>query len=200
MKYDIFGQENNMPVTYLIRHTKPLVDAGTCYGQSDLEAEPEHFKQVLTTLPGKLSGLSHATFISSPLRRCAAMAHALAGHNNIQWANELKEMHFGNWEMLPWDAIPQDQMEQWSANFTELPVPGGESFNQFSQRVLTWWNNNPPQGEQTRIITTHSGVMRVMATHLLGIPAKNIFNLEIDFGQPMRIDHHPNGYNRVTFL
>jgi hypothetical protein len=51
---------------------------------------------------------------SSPLRRCAELAARLS--DNIIYDARLAEMHFGDWEMLPWDAIPRAAIDAWAAD------------------------------------------------------------------------------------
>lgn len=53
---------------YLIRHTKPKVGKGICYGQTDLEIDETSFEQKLNFISKKLPNHIEKYF-SSPLKK-----------------------------------------------------------------------------------------------------------------------------------
>ena len=58
---------------YLVRHTKPFINKGVCYGQMDIPIDETLFMQsaktVLDSLPAKVDAI-----YSSPLIRCSFLA------------------------------------------------------------------------------------------------------------------------------
>jgi alpha-ribazole phosphatase len=84
----------------LIRHTSLNIDAGLCYGQTDVDVS-DGFEQEARVTKAKLPQSIDAVFCS-PLQRCVKLAHAL-GLENITYDDRLKELYFGDWEMQAWD-------------------------------------------------------------------------------------------------
>ena len=88
---------------WLVRHAQPLIDAGVCYGASDILADENATLQVARRLAGELPhGLR---LITSPLQRCARLAAALQALRpdiTFQTDRRLAEMNFGRWELHRW--------------------------------------------------------------------------------------------------
>ena len=92
---------------YLIRHTKPAVDKGVCYGWTDLDVDTS-FEKELAVIKEKTGDLSSFQFFASPLLRCKRLANALVGDTDITFDDRLKELSFGDWEGITWEAIGDD--------------------------------------------------------------------------------------------
>lgn len=88
---------------YLIRHPRPEVAPGICYGRSDLTVSVREQAAVLAALLPQLQALPPATMIfSSPSMRCATLARQLSAARGTaapQFDARLAEMDFGAWEM-----------------------------------------------------------------------------------------------------
>ena len=78
---------------FLIRHPRPLLATGVCYGQLDVEAEDPWplVERLRALLPDDIA------VIASPSRRARAMAEAL--HPQPQFDRRLMEIDFGAWEL-----------------------------------------------------------------------------------------------------
>jgi len=148
----------------LVRHAKPLVPPGTCYGASDIPADARHTAQAARVLAGRLPAGAHV--VCSPLQRCVALAAAVADLRpdvRTQVDGRLREMDFGDWEGRPWRAIARAEIEAWTDDFAHHRPGGGESVASLLARVA-------PALEQTRgwaiatgrapVWITHAGVMR----------------------------------------
>jgi alpha-ribazole phosphatase len=148
---------------YLLRHPLPLVDAGVCYGRTDLLCAPE---QQAATLAGALpllpAGLAGVPVISSPLRRCADLAQALPDAS-VTFDARLMEMHFGAWEMQRWDAIPRSEVDAWAADLLHYRPGDGESVLQLTQRVHGFYLSLLARDDPHIVVVCHSGSMRVLA-------------------------------------
>lgn len=138
----------------LVRHPKPLVAPGVCYGSTDLAVAPEQLEQTLAALqlPPDLP------LYSSPLQRCAMLAARLTP--SPRYDARLVEMHFGDWEMRAWDQIPRADIDAWAADTVHYRPGGGESVLQMAERIDAFYNQLPRDGA---IIVCHAGAMRLLA-------------------------------------
>lgn len=122
---------------YLIRHPKPQVVEGVCYGRSDLPLADA----VAPLLPGILAQLpSVFSLHSSPLRRCRELAQAIAAARALplQLADDLQELDFGGWEGQRWQAIGAPALDAWIASGYGGQAHGGEAYADLCQRVRRW--------------------------------------------------------------
>ena len=145
---------------YLVRHPPPLIDAGVCYGRSDLPCAPA---QTAVTLEGVLPQLpAGAPIFCSPLQRCADLARLLPGAA-ATFDARLMEMDFGAWEMRRWDDIDRAEIDAWAADLLDYRPGGGESLRHMTQRVHAFYlallERNIPQA----IVVCHAGSMRLLA-------------------------------------
>lgn len=159
----------------LIRHPAPAIDAGVCYGRTDVPlagdaAESAH------ALAARLAALAvplPACLSTSPLRRCADVAERLAVllGSACDADARLREIDFGEWEGQRWDAIDRDALDAWAADLRHARAHGGESVAQFEARVDAWLEmcrGTSPASAASVLAVTHAGVMRMIAARLLG--------------------------------
>ena len=145
----------------LVRHPKPLVTAGVCYGSTDLEVAPEELERTLAALAPQLpAGLP---LYSSPLRRCAGLAERLS--NDSIFDARLVEMHFGGWEMRRWDDIPRADVDAWAADLVNYQPGGGESVLRMAARIAAFHADLRRQlgADGEAIVICHAGAMRLLS-------------------------------------
>lgn len=183
---------------YLIRHTKPLVETGVCYGQTDLDIS-ECFDDEVAIIKSKIILNDSFFFYSSPLQRCKKLAKSLSKSTTINFDDRLKELNFGDWENIPWSKLPQGLLKKWSANFVNNAPPKGESLQELSNRVLDFWDSLDHQNKNY-IITAHDGVLRVVLAHLLDTPLKKAFTLKINYGEVIKINFFDSENCRIEFV
>lgn len=163
---------------FLIRHPRPLIEPGICYGQLDVPAE-----NPAATAKGLRAGLWPAlppavSLWSSPLRRCRELAENLAeslAEKRVDtapgWPASLRidarlmEMNFGAWEGRPWDSIPRGELDAWAADIDGYAPPGGESPAMLRRRALAFVADLPAG---THLVVTHAGIIRVLQAHAAG--------------------------------
>ncbi|MCP1571996.1 phosphoglycerate mutase [Herbaspirillum rubrisubalbicans] len=151
---------------YLIRHPQPLLDKHTCYGRSDIAVAPAMLAQCVTQLLPALQALPPGlTMVSSPLRRCADLAQALA--EQLSWPApalepRLQEMDFGNWELRPWDDIPWAEVEAWNADLLHHAPGGGETLLAVAQRMWQAFASLLAQPAPGAIVICHAGSIRML--------------------------------------
>lgn len=161
----------------LIRHPAPAVDAGVCYGKTDVPLAGDASESALA-LAGRLAALDAPLpqhFATSPLQRCADIAQRLARHFGCACSIDarLREIDFGAWEGLRWDAIDRAALDAWAADLRHARMHGGESVAQFEARVGAWlerWREPTAEPPSSVLAVTHAGVMRMTASLLLGEP------------------------------
>lgn len=160
-------------ILHLVRHPRPRVEAGICYGQLDLVAE--NVEAAADALrPRLLSGLP---VWSSPLQRCRHLAEAL--HPSPRLDVRLAEINFGDWEGRPWDAIPRQQIDAWASDVAHFVPPGGESPFMLQQRALDFVAGLVvPEA----VLVTHAGVIRVLLAHWRNLPPERWSELVFDYG------------------
>lgn len=150
---------------YLVRHPRPEVPAGHCYGRSDVAANEADVERVLATLTSQdLPGAMpvHA----SPLARSAILAHRLSPAPAFD--ARLAEMDFGEWEMRSWDDIPRHEIDAWSADLLHYRPGGGESVMDVAARVAGFRADIARANHAQALVICHAGTMRLLHSLHLG--------------------------------
>lgn len=165
---------------WLVRHARPLVDPGVCYGALNMPADDAATRscatQLAASLPlnGSRNGHPQVSLRTSPLQRCELLTHYLCGLRPDLipiFDPNLAEMNFGSWEGQRWDAIGEAAVAQWTEQFATHRPGGGESVQDFMKRVEAAMDRlrSPPQPDMAHhaIWITHAGVIRA-ATLIAG--------------------------------
>lgn len=165
-------------ILHLIRHPRPLIAPGICYGRLDVAGEHPALvaARLLAELPAGLP------VYSSPLRRC----RELAGHLQAQPVidGRLAEMDFGEWEGRAWDDISRAELDAWAADVAGYAPPGGESPAALQQRALAFVAElRVPEA----VVVTHAGVIRVLQAYWQGLPAPQWATPQFGFGSLTRV-------------
>lgn len=191
---------------YFIRHTEPLIDSGTCYGQLDCTVANDYEDQ-LEKISDYFNTIAISTIYSSPLQRCALLAQDLATKHiksTVNYKDALKEINFGNWEGVKWDDIARSSIDEWNENRLHFQFPNGETPTLFYQRVLRAWHKllsvhiDKPMDESI-IIVTHAGVIRTILAELTALPLAESFMLKIDKASISQFVFH-NSFSECVFI
>ncbi|MFN3298638.1 MAG: alpha-ribazole phosphatase [Sediminibacterium sp.] len=158
---------------YLIRHTTPKVEKGICYGQADLDITETFLEEVEAIKPHLPS--EGVKIYSSPLQRCKKLADALFDGFEIDVHDDLMELNCGQWELLPWNDIPKDEIQPWMDDFVNVPVPQGESYVDLHNRVVNRFNEIVSK-QESAVIVAHGGVLRSILSHITSTPLKESFD------------------------
>lgn len=168
---------------YLVRHTETACEKGICYGQSDVELKTPfelQFDQIKQQIP------ADAVVYSSPLLRCTQLANYLSDAVSID--SRLMEMHFGDWELKNWNAIPEADYTPWMTDFVNVSVPNGESFVALHHRVTDFLATLTLEKKSKKIVlVTHAGVIRSILCTVSNLPLKDAFSNKVDFGAVIKI-------------
>ena len=162
----------------LVRHTRPDVAEGLCYGQTDLDVADtfaDEAAAVLSALP------QVCRVVSSPLKRCRALAQYIADAADLPLDidERLMEIDFGAWEGQPWSDVPRQDIDAWAKNFLHARPHGGESVAMLRSRVSSALAEWSARGEPI-VIVTHAGVIKAASAEA-GDPVWD-FKVPIDFG------------------
>jgi alpha-ribazole phosphatase len=160
---------------WTVRHATPLIARGVCYGALDVAADAQHTLQAARALAQAIP--LHCKVWVSPLQRCMQLADALSGIRpelKLQTDTRLREMDFGTWEGVAWDAIPLPAMQAWTDDFGEHRFGGVESANEVLARVADLWDAARQHPDEPQVWITHAGVAR--ATQLLSQGIRTVVN------------------------
>lgn len=125
--------------------------------------------------------------VSSPLLRCATFANQLAVERGMQCVieNDLREIHYGDWEGVLRDQVVRNDGERMRLFFQD-PIanspPGGESVVAFTERVIAVLNRLlTDRVGQHLLLVTHGAVMRALTCHLLDMPMRSMGLLAVPY-------------------
>ena len=165
-----------------VRHTRPDVAPGTCYGHTDL-LPAETFADEAREARSRLEGRYDLVF-TSPLRRCTMLAEA-CGYPDARRDRRLMEMNFGEWEMQRFDEIKDPRIQAWYADWMNVAAPGGESCAGMRVRVREFLNVLPdrcrsisdgaPEKNVRVLIFGHAGVAAQLRMLLGGATPEQAF-------------------------
>ena len=155
---------------WVVRHAKPLLASGVCYGSTDVQADDQATQQAAENLAAALpQGL---TVRSSTLQRCEHLSTCLRRLRpdlTLKSDPRIAEMHFGAWEGRPWADIPKTEIDAWTADFEHHRPGGGESVQAFMRRVQAALADELRSGADEAVWITHAGVARALRLIAQGI-------------------------------
>lgn len=176
---------------YLVRHTTPNIEKGICYGQTDLDI-CDTFEEEVTVVLSNLGEIEHAKVYSSPLKRCVKLAKTIS--TNIIEDHRLKEIHFGDWELIKWDDINRADLDDWMNDYVNKKVPNGESCLELYQRNIEFFNEIVQLNHAKTVIVCHAGVIRSILAFVNNTPIEDSYNIKIDYGQVFKMTKTHNNY------
>ncbi|MEW6025373.1 MAG: histidine phosphatase family protein [Pseudomonadota bacterium] len=170
----------------LVRHPRPEVDPGICYGRSDVPVDMEETLRISATLPAALPTWS------SPLQRCASLARAL-NPPQLRFDARLAEMDFGAWELRSWDDIPRAEVDAWAADLLHYRPGGGESVLDVARRVAAFLHDLYKEDHAEALVVCHAGTIRLLRALHTGL------SLEAAAREAARTPHRI-GYGEILAL
>ena len=157
----------------LLRHGE--CEGGNIFrGHLDVHLTPAGLKRM-----HKVAQASQAQWhsvISSPLQRCWQCVQSLPLADNTKRRHDvrLQEMSFGDWDGKKITDVWADDYERiarWTKNPAQCSPPNGESLEQVEQRIRPFLQECLAEQRGKKILlVTHGGIVRVILSHLLGMP------------------------------
>ena len=172
----------------LVRHTRPLVPDGVCYGATDLDLAPtfeEEAAHVIAAFPPA------ERLVTSPLRRCRRLAERIGAARSLAPVidERLREMDFGRWEGVPWRAIPRAELEAWNADLLHARPHGGESVHTLYERAWSAIADYRRTG-LPHVVVTHAGVIKALCSKD-GPPDPDAWKSRVAFGGRVALPLEP---------
>lgn len=168
---------------FLIRHPRPVMATGLCYGRSDLTLD-EDAAGAAAALRSLLP--ESVPVFSSPLTRCRLLAEEL--HPAPHFDERLMELDFGDWELRTWEDIGRPAIDAWAANPLMFAAPRGESMAALRTRVSAFLADLTGSGMEKAVLVVHAGVMKVCAAELLGLSTAEWFPMKFEFATATLIE------------
>lgn len=139
---------------HLIRHEKTKANIERKYiGWTD---EP-----ILKIVQAQVPIHTNEVF-GSDLLRCRETAQCYFPNASYYKNKNLRELHFGDFEMCTYEQLQHnDTYRAWIDDPVSMPIPNGEHFLQFQQRVLKGIHEIVQQEKEYTLIV-HGGVIRVL--------------------------------------
>lgn len=158
-----------------LRHTRPDIPDGTCYGRTDVGLAPG-WEAAADRLTSALPKIDH--IVCSPLGRCRLLADYLSQHltKPVTINEDLTEMDFGAWENTPWDDVPRQELDVWADDFYHARPHGGESVAMLQTRVRRALKR---RSEGAVLWVSHAGLYRSL---LAETEHSDPWNAQISFG------------------
>ena len=180
---------------WLLRHAPVVLDAGLCYGASDVPAQEapngEAAQRAAAFLP---PGLPVWTSALQRTRQLGAALRCLRPDLGQPQADaRLNEMDFGQWELQRWDAIPRAAFDAWMADFAHHRFGGAESTQAILDRVGAALADLRALDSEEAVWITHAGVIRAVVYFAAngGAPIERV-------DQWPREAPEPGGYIQIT--
>ncbi|ABI60967.1 histidine phosphatase family protein [Granulibacter bethesdensis] len=179
----------------LIRHTRPAIADGLCYGRLDVPLADDR-EETARTILAQLTDMRDAMIVSSPALRCQWLANWLAdwlaGHiqpPGIMIDPRLQELDFGDWEGSRWDDIDRATLDDWAASPDDFTPPNGESIRTLRHRIDQIWAEWM-RDRQNRIVVTHGGPLRILCALAAARPV-DLSAPAPGFGSVTRVEEPP---------
>lgn len=175
---------------WLIRHTRPDMAEGLCYGASDIGL-PDTFPADARALLAAIDVEPDAVY-SSPLQRCARLAALLSTqgaprNGALVFDARLQEMNFGRWELKSWSALDRDELDRWAKAPLDWRPPDGETVRELWLRACAFIEELQSSGLRSACLVSHGGVLRMLCARLWNRPPESALDVAIPFGGALNI-------------
>ena len=160
----------------IIRHTKVAVPAGICFGQTDVPVANSYFEEK-EVIQKNIEKLSFDQVYCSPLSRCHKLANDLFPEDSIQIDDRLKELDFGDWEMVKWDDIfHTKEGKHWMDNYVTATSKGGESLIDFQKRLTDFVDELKAKNVRSVVLVAHAGVVCLLKSMVENITVEEVYS------------------------
>jgi len=184
---------------FLVRHGITEFNSTRRFaGYSDIDMSDAGYEQV-EKLRDRLANEKIDAVYSSDLKRALTTAEVICPQSkgNIVACAELREMNYGQAEGLTFDEISRlyPEAAELITNFDlGLEFPDGEGFTGFIERTAGFLDRlKEHEKEQSVLIVSHSGPLRVLLCSLLGIDQEHWWQLRFDNASLSVVETYPRG-------
>ena len=166
----------------LIRHPRPDVPKGLCYGATDVPLLDDWQANAMVLkehLDGYLAD-QNVVYYHSPLSRAAKLGDLLS-QGVSRDVDALQELHFGEWENQTWQTIPKSAIDLWVEDIVQSAPYKGESLQDVADRVWHWWQSVKDNEMEACVVVAHSGVIKVFVSLLCQWPLAQCHRIDVGF-------------------
>ncbi len=169
----------------LVRHGETEWNVAEVFrGQVDIDLSETGRKQA-GLLAAYLSISSIEAIYSSPLKRALQTAEIIAAPHKLQVSVEpdLIDLNFGKWQGLSHEEVKEkyvDLYATWLTHPEQVRMPGGETLDDVSKRVIRFRNKVIANHRGTIVIVGHRVVNKVMLCALLGLDNSHFWKIRQD--------------------
>ncbi len=166
-------------------------------GYSDIEMSADGYRQV-EKLRDRLKDEKIDTVYSSDLRRALSTAEIIAAGREVDIVAcpELREVNYGDCEGLTFNEISQaypELAEEITDFDLQMQFPSGENFTGFVDRTCRFLDRlRQHEPSETILTVSHSGPLRALVCHLLGIDQSHWRQIRIDNASLSIVETYPN--------
>ena len=145
----------------LIRHFKSEANRDRYYsGTSDID--------IIRPIKVELIYPEGDIIYSSSLKRAVKSVEFIYPNREINKIDEFNELDFGDWTGKKFDDLKDNKTYRtWIDSPTVVDIPGGESYRDFSHRVLSKLNSLLDEEIEHSVIVTHGGVISCILSELI---------------------------------
>ena len=175
---------NIPPCIFLLRHgqiqgheTKRFI------GQTDVPLDETGMAQALFW-KNAFARIQFDQIYSSSLARCRDTAALICPGKEIGIDARLNEIDMGTWDGQSFDHIRETSPDLFSKRGEQIDTfqpPGGESFNDLKTRVSPFFEALSQNLKSPTLVVTHSGVIRVMICHYLGMAPQQLLDVKLGY-------------------
>lgn len=165
-------------------------------GHSDIELNATGYRQA-EKLRDRLATEKIDIIYSSDLKRALATAELISSRHKARLITcpELREINYGKIERLTFDEIKclyPEVAELFVDRSLQLKFPDGESVGELKRRVSKFLARlKQYTAEQTVLVVSHSGPLRLMVCYLLKIDLRHWRQINIDLASLSIVDIYP---------
>jgi broad specificity phosphatase PhoE len=155
-------------------------------GRSEVELDDVGMRQA--ELLGKyLSDWKLDAIYSSPVRRALDTANIVARYQktDVQVAQGLSDMDFGEWQSLPEQEVRRRYpalLDDWHSTPERVRMPGGESLEDVIRRAIEVVNDVLSRYQGAVLLVSHRVVIKVLVCSLLGLDNSRFWSIGQDVG------------------
>ncbi len=137
--------------------------------------------------------------ISSPYWRCREFAEILSEKRQckLRFDDRFMEMDFGDWTGMTTNMLWQQEPERFQRLWQDPDsffAPGGESMREFVSRVDLGLKSILDEHKNDSILlVTHAGVMRVILAKALDITHQSALRFTLGYARLTRLHYYPDG-------
>ena len=175
-----------MTKVIFVRHGETTWNhSGRYQGHSDIPLNEKGLQQA-KLVAQRLVGETISAIYSSDLRRAVQTAEVIATQHFLRTKilPEFREINFGLWEGLTYEKIMTVWPEVLSAIYSKpgsTLIPEGESFYDVQRRTMIGLGKCiANHHDETIVIVSHGGTMRVLLCDALGLAIENMWSLRQD--------------------